>query len=628
MHTRNQENNLIIENTKFAEAGISVQSILESSPHWEMLTDARLNIIYCNSIGYQFLGITKNEFHFTTEFFVNHIHTQDVTLFEQTLQRALSGENHLKTLIRILIGQQACFQMELIVNPIYDTLKHVVACRITLLNKAKCHQTEDLILVNEHKYKLLFEKMPHMIIISNAKGEFIDANIAMLDFLGLESVAQLRALSTIDIYVNLAEQQILRAELAAQGFLLNRELQIKSVNLNKMIHCLLSVEILQIPNQEPIYISWIRDISKLKQTEIELKQSQKNLMEAQRLGNVGHWEYNHTSGSMFWSAQTFRILELNPELTQPNFAIIQSHVPPEEQELLTDLFFKLIHSQLNCHLEHRIMTQSGKIKYVIHRTTSQFNHLGQAITTLGTIQDITDLKKVENELIELNAAKNRFISVLAHDLKNPFSSLIGVSELIIRYIDRFDKGKLLELVNVIHTAANNTFHLLENLLYWARLQENRITLNPTTIHLKRLVEECFSVVSISAEAKKIELILDISPQTKLKADADMLRTVILNLITNAVKYTKENGTVTVSSYTSPTDIHIIVEDNGIGMNDDKLKNLFVLGKIKSERGTQNEGGTGFGLVLCKEFVEKHGGKIWVHSQINVGSKFHFNIPVT
>jgi signal transduction histidine kinase/ligand-binding sensor domain-containing protein len=232
-----------------------------------------------------------------------------------------------------------------------------------------------------------------------------------------------------------------------------------------------------------------------------------------------------------------------------------------------------------------------------------------------------------SELRELNVSKDKFFSIIAHDLKNPFSSIIGISEILKEEIRSGDTATMENYAGMLNTSAVQTFRLLENLLEWANSQRGKISFTPEQINLSQLFKEEFNVLNEMATAKNIELKSFFTDDLTILADRNMIRTILRNLISNAIKFTNKNGKVEVKAFVYDRSVEISVSDNGIGMSRETMAKLFRLDANLSTRGTENEKGTGLGLFLCKEFVEKHGGKIHIESESGKGSIFRFTIPL-
>jgi signal transduction histidine kinase/ligand-binding sensor domain-containing protein len=236
------------------------------------------------------------------------------------------------------------------------------------------------------------------------------------------------------------------------------------------------------------------------------------------------------------------------------------------------------------------------------------------------------LVNMNKELDSLNVSKDKFFSIIAHDLKNPFSTIIGFSEIQMDDIKSGNLDGIEESATMINISAVQTFRLLENLLEWAKAQRGKLTFNPEPLDLKILMREEIKILSDMAKTKNISLESSIPENIKIVADQNMIKTIIRNLISNAIKFTHRNGKVEVMVRAENQYYNISVSDTGIGMTDDIIAKIFRIDSDLSTPGTDNERGTGLGLFLCKEFVEKHNGKIWVESISGKGSTFTFSLP--
>lgn len=237
------------------------------------------------------------------------------------------------------------------------------------------------------------------------------------------------------------------------------------------------------------------------------------------------------------------------------------------------------------------------------------------------------LIQMNEELHDLNATKDKFFSIIAHDIKNPFSAIMGFTALLEEnYKDWSDEMKL-EIINLVHVSSRNLYQLLENLLQWSRSQRGTIEFNPEKIELKGLISNVTGLMNGTAEAKNIALeVLLAENAVAVNADRQMLDTILRNLIGNGVKFSNNGGKVQILSEAINDYVQIQVVDQGIGMHPEVKDNLFRIDTNYTTAGTDNEIGTGLGLILVKEFVEKHGGTIGVESEPGKGSTFHFTLP--
>jgi signal transduction histidine kinase len=283
--------------------------------------------------------------------------------------------------------------------------------------------------------------------------------------------------------------------------------------------------------------------------------------------------------------------------------------------------------------EIQIKIMTGETKFLILHLSVVKGYENSLSNVLISFIDITESKRYETELadknLELeksNATKDRFFSIIAHDMKNPFISLMGASDLLIENAHKYDKQKVIELAKVVSDSAKSGYNTLLNLLGWASSQAGSLIFMPEQINLKSLIDNNLANITETAFNKQIKLTYSIDDTTKLFADINMLNAILRNLINNAIKFTPRGGEITVGTNTIDNLLVIFIKDNGVGIDKTDLDNLFRPDVNRSRPGTEYETGTGLGLLLCKEFVERHGGEIWVESEKNKGSTFYFNIP--
>jgi PAS domain S-box-containing protein len=277
-------------------------------------------------------------------------------------------------------------------------------------------------------------------------------------------------------------------------------------------------------------------------------------------------------------------------------------------------------------------TKSGKpinVEYV-----SNVYLVDNAKVIQCNIRDITERKHAEElhresetRLRELNATKDKFFSIIAHDLKSPFTSIIGLSELLAEQVGKKDYEGIDEYASMIQSSSWRAMDLLTNLMEWSRSQTGRIEFSPAKIYLSDLLSDVTELLNGSAQQKSITISNDLHDGLALFADKHMINTILRNLISNAIKYSNIGGKIEISAILQEKQLDIAVKDNGVGIKKDALEKLFHIEESRSTPGTQDEEGTGLGLILCMDFVSKHGGKIWAESEPGNGSRFVFTIPV-
>ena len=251
---------------------------------------------------------------------------------------------------------------------------------------------------------------------------------------------------------------------------------------------------------------------------------------------------------------------------------------------------------------------------------------GLIVDITERMRDEAEIKLKNEELINLNATKDKFFSIIAHDLKSPFNSIIGFSNLLIRQIEEKDYASIEKYAGIIQNSSQQAMDLLMNLLEWSRSQTGRIVYTPEKIDISTSINKAAELFLALAQQKSITIYLETSANLSFFADKAMINTILRNLISNAIKFTNVGGEISISAKQMLNDLVVSVSDNGVGMDEKSISMLFRIDQNHTTLGTNEEKGTGLGLLLCKEFVEKHGGKIWVESFPGKGSKFHFSIP--
>jgi PAS domain S-box-containing protein len=291
-------------------------------------------------------------------------------------------------------------------------------------------------------------------------------------------------------------------------------------------------------------------------------------------------------------------------------------------------------------LEGTWLAKDGTEIYIRESVILIRDNEGKQLYYDGVVEDISEKRKAEialieseNKLKESNAAKDKFFSIIAHDLKNPLTAMIMKSEMAYRYFDKFTVEEQIDNSKKLHVSAKHLHQLLENLLNWSRSQTGKIEFEPSEFDIYYLIKENIKLLENNISQKKIQVNFESLADKKLFADKNMVSTILRNLISNAIKFTSIGGNVEVGAKVKPSeglkpseDYIVYIKDNGIGMSADTISNIFKLDQKVSRQGTEGESGTGLGLLLCKEFIEKHDGKIWVESEVEKGSTFYFSLP--
>ncbi len=239
------------------------------------------------------------------------------------------------------------------------------------------------------------------------------------------------------------------------------------------------------------------------------------------------------------------------------------------------------------------------------------------------------LRQSEALLREMNATKDKFFSIISHDLRGPLASILSLTGLIADNYSDFSPEDLQQFTRSIHKTTESTFNLLQNLLEWSRMQRGLIPFNPETVNLKAFIGDCDESVQIMAKSKSVGLNVYFPEELVVMADPNMLKAIVRNLVMNAIKFTPRGGRIDITANIAENNtVWFSVKDTGIGMSKELIDNLFKIDKNVSRPGTDSEPSAGLGLILCKEFVEKHKGQIWIESEVGKGSTFYFTIPTS
>ena len=290
----------------------------------------------------------------------------------------------------------------------------------------------------------------------------------------------------------------------------------------------------------------------------------------------------------------------------------------------------------------------GRIEWVSTTKIPLRDSEGNIIGTFGMSRYITDLiqkeqkinkiaeqlietneklKESEQKLKESNASKDTLFSIISHDLRNPFGSVLNLAEFLIEDINEIPKEEIQVFATSIHEAAQSVYKLLNNLLEWSRIQTGKIDYSPREILLKEFAEAILKLYRTNLKNKNINVDLDIDRNVSVYADANMINTVLRNLISNAIKFSFKGNKIFIKSEVKDDKCIISVKDKGTGISRKDIENVFKISSNKSRKGTADEEGTGLGLVLTKEFVELNNGKIWLESKEGQGTTFYFSLPV-
>jgi PAS domain S-box-containing protein len=401
-----------------------------------------------------------------------------------------------------------------------------------------------------------------------------------------------------------------------------------------IISFLLCLLFLSYINQNNKFLSKKNQLQKqlIKQLSIakeEIEKKAKSLNEAEKIAQLGTWEYDIENNKLICSDEIFRIFDCNTNEVILNYETFFEFVYPEDREMVNMVFQNCLKNKTSYEIEHRIITKNKSTKHVLEKCNIDFDENGNPQKSFGIIIDITKQKENEIQLKNLITTKDKIFSIIAHDLRSPFNGILGFSELLSENMRDFEIEESEKYVEIINTSAKNTLILLDNLLNWAKFQTGQIAFNPKKILISKVVKEIIEASNSIAKIKNITINYNQVEDIKVFTDENMLTVVLRNLLSNAIKFTRHGGNITISTILNENEneIEITISDNGIGMKAETLNNLFDSTIKNTSLGTANEKGSGLGLILCKEFIEMQGGKIWAESEEGKGSHFKFTTPV-
>ncbi|MEI6888190.1 MAG: PAS domain S-box protein, partial [Bacteroidota bacterium] len=377
-----------------------------------------------------------------------------------------------------------------------------------------------------------------------------------------------------------------------------------------------------------------RDISKRKQIEEELQQISTRLLLATTAGGVGVWDYDIVNNILLWDDQMIALYGLDKKNFSGAYEAWLSGIHPDDLVRGDKELQMAISGKKDFNAEFRVLWPDGTVRYIRALAIVQRDDSGKALRMIGTNWDITNQKNTEQALLEskdvlqkINAEKDKFFSIIAHDLRSPFNVFLNFSQMLAEDLPTLQQEQIQRIAVSMQNSAINLFRLLENLLEWSLMQRGITRFEPETCILMTEISESMTSVIDPAKKKGIQIIYHVPEDLVVFADENMLRGIIRNLASNAVKFTPKFGTITIAAKQLPDkSVELSFKDTGIGMSREMIDDLFKLDVNTSRRGTEDEPSTGLGLIICKDFIEKHDGKFWVESEEGKGSVFYFTIP--
>ncbi len=493
----------------------------------------------------------------------------------------------------------------------------------------------EIVIAKEH-FENIFEASPDAIAITRTRDAlYVACNDSFAKISGFSKEEIIGKTSyDINIWKDINDRNNVVRHVMKDGGCENYEARFNQKSGSE-ITGLISARLFTVFN-EPHLLSITRDISDRKKMEDALRDSEQRLHFVLEGSQLGFWDWNLKTGEVKRNARWAEMLGYS--FGEIDFSVLQwsELIHPDDFPAVNALMKDHLEGRRpNYRIEYRMRCKDGSYKWILDQAKVVARDAdGNPLRMSGTHTDISELKRIQEELTiknhelgKINSEKDRFFSIIAHDLKSPFLGFIGLTNIMAEQASEFSAEELKKFGKEINQTAQNIYKLLKNLLEWSQMQQGTFDYQPKDLSLSERVQNTIETIRYRSEQKGIRVVNEITTPLIVYADERMTDSILLNLISNAVKFTHRFGTVTISAKSvAEREIEIQITDTGIGMTKMDMDKLFKVGEKVRTIGTDGELSTGLGLLLCREFVERHGGKIWVESQIGKGSTFRFTLP--
>ncbi len=310
------------------------------------------------------------------------------------------------------------------------------------------------------------------------------------------------------------------------------------------------------------------------------------------------------------------------------------NVHPEDSDKLLSVYKEAFITREHFSAEFRLKRMNNEYQWMLINGSPRVSEQGIFTGFIGSCININEqikneekIKEINTELIESNRTKDKFFSIISHDLRGPMSALMQLLEILADDYDTMKENERFRLISEAAKSSKGTYRLMENLLEWSRVQSGKIKYEPERMNLLQVIKDVTALYDQNIKNKKINLKVNLQQDIEVFTDKKMIETVVRNLLSNAIKFTQPKGSINIKSEMDEDFVSVKIKDTGLGMDEEDMSKLFRLDVSHSTKGTDNESGTGLGLILCKELVERQGGTIGVKSKLNQGSTFYFTIPL-
>lgn len=615
------------------ESRLHFKNLLDHTYDWEYWASPEGDVLYSSPSCYEITGYSADEFMKDRNLLENIIHPDDLQAVKDHHEIYHKKNKSGRSQFRIYKKNGPMRVIRHTCCPVYDDKGNVIGRRGTNRNATNRWMAEQGMKRNEKKYRSIFNSLIDVYFEMNLDGIIEEISPSIEKLTGYKREELIHKKNHLFL-----ESQETRRELHDQ-LLTDKSVENLEVNFNRKNGDLgffaINFRLLTDEDENPIgYGGILRDTTKLKNAQLDLLRAK---VEAQNYLNI--------AGAMIIVIGKDNKVRL---INKKGFEILgyseseiigkdwfDNFLPDEIQIEMKKLFKTVFLGDINSleSFEYEILTKNGQ-RRKIHWNNSFLKDKNSKITgVLSAGTDVTKEREVldkllesENSLMEMNAAKDKFFSIVSHDLRSPFTSLLGYSQLALEDFDKLNKEELKTYLQSIQRVSNHIFNLIQELLEWSYIQTGRVNITPETLNVNDCIIQVLDLYYDTLKKKAIKVSNNIIKDTVIYADESAVLTIFRNLVGNAIKFTASGGKIIFETNNRDGKVMISVIDTGMGILKNDMEKLFRIDEHLTTLGTEGEKGTGLGLILCKDLLEKMDGEIWVESKVNKGSKFTFGLP--
>lgn len=523
-----------------------------------------------------------------------------------------------------------------------DSLKTIVEEYNTALIELEIQsdelkQTQANLESEKQKFKEFFQNSPVAFVILDANSNIVDINNAAINLLEIKNrnfssnpfITRLVTSDLPKLYSYIQEVINSNSTIKSDFSLIFEDNRKKRIEFN-------STKFTE-PTSEKVLIRTILvDITERYEQQLQIEEIHQQLTSMLMSGNMAWWRMNLKTMSADYHPLKAQLLGYTVEEFSNDVYKIMSFVHPDDYQASWDAMKNHLEGNAPTYeIIYRMRCKDGSYKWILDRgRIAQYDENGNPELVIGIFTDVTEFKQMEMNLLtekekmeNANEAKTKLVSVLSHDLRSPYATIINYLDLLKERYDSFDDTKKKEIIDIVYQTTKGSLNLLEDLLEWARCDSDSIQIEYSKIEVNGFLRQQLDVFENAAKLKNITFQVNGEKNLMIKTDLNLLSSIVRNLLSNAIKFSRINSQVQLNYYQSGDKIVFAIKDEGIGMNERQISNLFKITNSASRTGTAGERGTGFGLKIVKEYIKKLQGEIWLNSKINVGTTFYFSLPI-